>query len=836
MTDRYGKERIKRGLLHFVFGKGISSIAGFLVMVLVVRALPIEAFAAYSVLIAFVELLTALSGLGLVHLLIRYVPELYSKYYKTALRQLVSNAVALRTGVLLAVAMTAWLFADELTPIVGLTTQLAAFKVFLLVVVLRSSTHFLALVLESTLHQGLTQAAFSVAALARLTGMTFLLLRGDVQLVDVIWVEAISDGTGLLIVAFGVIRIIGARVVDTRTPKDDCYWLRDNLRELGRFALAGYLQHLAIMPYGGNTNRLVGGHLLSVGALANFGFAQSLYDYVKRYLPAQLLVGLIRPIVVARYCEHRHFADAARICSHVVQINILLIGSAIAILAVGGSEALGWLSAGKYGADAASILAVLFLVLLLETQRQQLDLLVQTAEQYRLLIPSNILLSCSVFVAIGMLPSLGAIAFPLANSLSLLFANAWVQHRMSALGYHFHHDWLGSFKTVLVLLFSVLVGLALKKANLPWFLAVPATITIYGVLGFVFCGEMVLTFVHELTRKAHKQLPELNLAPVASKPRIAFGVLSSKQSSNAIDEIAAAVFPHPVYVHHDFSKQPDFSPTAGNIRVLPDPVATAWGNWSLVEASFRLMKAALEDQAVTHFQLLSEACLPVRNISEFEDFLVNEQPDVMMDIHPLKAEDALYSHGWRYLTNKGFTLRVLRRASIWIWGKSNRYNVVCSVNLRQPDNHPSGIIAAILQWAGRLIIQVYSRLFQEKLSRFGLKELAIGGQWFGASRRAMIWLVSARVRLDYFTKYFELCHIPDESYIHTLVLNAQLDLLPLRVFPSNHAMCWKTCGTGPDLLGDSEIPQIRVTGKFFARKFPLEAKSTVRQQILGHLA
>ena len=84
-----------------------------------------------------------------------------------------------------------------------------------------------------------------------------------------------------------------------------------------------------ILPYGGNTNRLVAGHMLAAPAVASYGFAQSLYEYLKRYLPAQLMVGLIRPVVVARWARERSFPAIAEISSQVVLINVLLIGGGV---------------------------------------------------------------------------------------------------------------------------------------------------------------------------------------------------------------------------------------------------------------------------------------------------------------------------------------------------------------------------------------------------------------------------------------------------------------------------------------------------------------------------
>ena len=507
MSERYGRERVKRGFLHFMIGKGVSSVAGFLATVLVIRALTIDAFAVYSVLTAFVALLTAISGLGLAHVLLRYVPELYALHYKTALRQLVSNALLIRTVALLVATLMAYYFEDKLMPGIGLEGQANAFNVFLLVVVLRSSTHVLSQVLESTLHQSLAQLAFTVASVIRLAGMAYLLHRGQASLLDVIWVEVISDGASFLMGCFSVVQVVrqdtkdivaGSADAQRLAPADDARWLPANLRQVARFAVAGYVQHLAIMPYGGPTNRLVGGHMLCVGALANFGFAQSLYEYVARYLPAQLLVGLIRPIVVARYCERRDFSVAAKLCGQVLQINILLIGAGLAILAAGGTEILAWMSAGKYGAEAATLLAMLLFVLLLETQRQQLELLVQTVEHYRELIASNILLACSVFIAILLIPAWGAIAFPAANLIGLVVANAWVQHRMHALGYRFAHDWASTLKVALVLMACGLAGLGLKFAGLPWVLAVATTTALYGLLGYVFCKDIVRVFMNDL--------------------------------------------------------------------------------------------------------------------------------------------------------------------------------------------------------------------------------------------------------------------------------------------------------------------------------------------------
>jgi hypothetical protein len=387
-------------------------------------------------------------------------------------------------------------------------------------------------------------------------------------------------------------------------------------------------------------------------------------------------------------------------------------------------------------------------------------------------------------------------------------------------------------RVVVLCIIAVFFGEVAKYSGLPWYLATVIATLVYLTLAFVVCGGMVRSFVRELTGQQKNQLPVLDDDLTASLPKIAFGVLSSKQSADAIDEIAVAVFPHPVYVHHDFSKQPDFAPKSSNIHVLHNPVTTAWGDWSLVEASYCLMQAAMEDSEITHFQLLSEACLPVRPIKEFEAYLANECPDVMIDILSLHNEEAMVSHGWRYLHRPGLPMRIVRRASKWVWGKDQTYRVTSSVNLRLSSSE-GGVISVAKKMIGRLILRMYARSAQEMLSENGLQHFAIGGQWFGANRRAVTWLLRARNTCVTFTSHYQRSHIPDESYLHTLLFNAQLKGLPLRIYPSNHALLWDGCGKGPDTLLEKDIERIRLSGKFFARKFSLMADDSVRRCFIG---
>lgn len=497
MTARYGENRIRRGLMHFLSGKVISAIAGFMAMLLVIRTLSVGDFAAYSILYALVEIVTAISGFGIVHAILRYVPELYGKHYEVSLRHFILGSTVVRTTLLILLVFTFYIFSENVVIHIGLHGAVEEYKLFLVIVVLRSSTHFFSQILESTLHQGVVQIGFTIATVARLMGMVYLLSIGNVRLSDVIWIELVADGVGLLIMLLGVIWVLKSCATKDNSNVEDRQWLHIRTRQVLRFATAAYLQHLAITPYGGNANRLVGGAWLDSRAMAGYGFAQSIYEYIKRYLPAQLLLGIIRPVIVARYSKTRNFGDAVGLCNQVMHINEILIGGIFVILIAGSGGLVTYVSDGKYGAETVFVMAALLVVLILETWRQQLELLVQAIERYALILPSNLLLSLSVVGALLLLPFLSAVAFPVANAIGLVIANIWTQEKLRKCGYVVLHKWSVAIRVLLAVSISIGLGELLRRLGIAWHWLVILSAISYFTLCVLITRDVFLKFLNE---------------------------------------------------------------------------------------------------------------------------------------------------------------------------------------------------------------------------------------------------------------------------------------------------------------------------------------------------
>ena len=501
MINRYGGERFKTGLWHFGLGKVVSAISGFFAMVIIVRLLPISEFAHYSVLTSLVEIFTAFSALGLSHALLRYVPQLYVKDYKFALKTFVLNAVFLRTGVLMLIIGMAYIWVEPFARMINMATFIQALKLYLIVVLLRTTAHFLSQLMESTLHQSIVQFSFSVAALLRLIGMLYLTQLKGAGLIEVIWVEIISDLVSLFILSIGVVNLLRKKNLSSNPPHDDKTWLKTNFGQIKYLAMTGYAQHIVGLPFGSNTNRLVGGYLFPSQTMANFGYAQLFYEYIKRYLPAQLLVGLIRPVVIARFSHGRDFAAATKTCESVVFVNIAIIGAILTALIVGGEQILLLISAGKYGIDALWVLIALMFVLTFETHRLILEMLVQTVERYAILIPSNILLALSIVPAILLFPTLGAIGFPVMNALALLACNFLVKQKLAAEGYFFTSDLRAIYQLSALTTIASIAGCLLEFNGLNWIIATIFSVVIFSLSVWILFNKKIIGLVDDLLGK-----------------------------------------------------------------------------------------------------------------------------------------------------------------------------------------------------------------------------------------------------------------------------------------------------------------------------------------------
>lgn len=308
------------------------------------------------------------------------------------------------------------------------------------------------------------------------------------------------------------------------------------------------------------------------------------------------------------------------------------------------------------------------------------------------------------------------------------------------------------------------------------------------------------------------------------KPKIVFLVMSAVSKPATVEQLALALAPHLVLVHHDFSQTADFPLAAPNVRFMPNPRRTGWAVFGFVEGIFHSLQYAMTNFEFDYLQLLSPTCLPIKPLQQFEAH-VSGSADAHFDcIDLLRDRDALMSVGYRAFTpERSFRHRIARRLSRGYFGDSCGRRDEAGIWLR------SGAGKGVVPWIALATFKALSQpsighhIFDKSFRPY------YGSTWFGARRHVVGEMVKIFSRPTVH-EYFSRLRIADEFLVPTLLMN-----LGLRKGPMNHFIqVFNEAHTGE--IHEQHIDQLARSAAYFARKFPDDPLAPVRVRVLDELA
>ncbi len=307
--------------------------------------------------------------------------------------------------------------------------------------------------------------------------------------------------------------------------------------------------------------------------------------------------------------------------------------------------------------------------------------------------------------------------------------------------------------------------------------------------------------------------------------KIVFGILSANNPADIVQQTIDVLGSDcMVLVHHDFSQRPDFVLTGDNVCILENPILTEWGNWTLAEATLQLLRHALLHYQFDYFQLLSDSCLPVQPLTEFKQTLLSRRPDIMMDLIDVSSnKDLFISHAYRYISSKSLIYRIFQRFRIWALGPGpHKLEKMAGLGIPIARQTVSPV-ARIKQIIGRTISSV---LYLPTLVMH--RKFFVGSLWFCASRQVCSYIVEQAGRKG-LVQYFSELWGPDEIFFPFIIGNSRFQ----NILPANHFTIWKSRGSGPEEIQETDLPDIMSSGKFFARKFSKSSDHPARTAVLA---
>ncbi len=311
--------------------------------------------------------------------------------------------------------------------------------------------------------------------------------------------------------------------------------------------------------------------------------------------------------------------------------------------------------------------------------------------------------------------------------------------------------------------------------------------------------------------------------------KLAFGILCATEAPEVVSQLVASLGDEdPILVHHDRSKQPNFSLAGSRAWMVPDPVETGWGTPGLPQAIFHLIRCALEREPFDYFQLLSGTCLPLRPIAELKQYLAARRAPVHADLVNLDQDErVLMSHGHRvFCRDQTLASKILGRSRRWYLGEDPV--TIQEANLGIHERSGPGDHLTALQWLGKQVHAAARVGLLDSHPFHGDTAPFVGSLWFCLRRDACEYLVHQE-HANPFVPYLYGLKVCDEILFPTLLGNSGF-----AVAPSNHLVN-EFVGSHPRVFEERDRGLLAGSDRYFARKFAGTADDPIRQAVLARL-
>jgi Core-2/I-Branching enzyme len=235
-------------------------------------------------------------------------------------------------------------------------------------------------------------------------------------------------------------------------------------------------------------------------------------------------------------------------------------------------------------------------------------------------------------------------------------------------------------------------------------------------------------------------------------------------------------------VHHDPRSEPLRLRTSSTVALVPNPVPCPWGKPGRIEALRRSLRWLKDNVPTLSWALvISGQDYPIRTMASIEDELAVARCDAFIRHFRLDSDPAQDVHRWQ---TKMRSRHLYRRR---LPGSAK------SVELPWPRRNP----------------------FHDG---FGLYA---GDLWINLSVRAVDKMLDSRL-YDPLMRYLQRAPVPDEAALVTMAVSGEPELNVVNEL--RRYIRWPGGGVlHPATLGPADVPEMRASNGFFARKLNPEA-------------
>lgn len=454
----YSGKRFRKALQHFLLGRVTQAIAFFALTLWLVRILSPSDYGAYMVLWGMVEMLMPLSSLGMIEGVRRFLPELAERGAPGLLSKFVSWMALIRFAILIVFSTTIVSFWPEITVWLGFSVvQQNSTVIATGLIITVIGFRFTVEMLECLLEQRWSQMTQALMPIGRIIGVALLTLAGTLTLEKLLYIDLIISTSCFLLAELFLIKKL------RNLPGTGDYYV--SVREIATFVWHMMGTSLLWAAAGPGTLRILVARVLGLEAAGMFAFLQQLQTIIGRYLPANLLYNIIRPILISRYT-----AGEISIVSQTVallwKINLLIVAICVASIAIAGDTLIAFISSNRF-MDAGTVMLIMLIGLGAAGQSQLINSSMQIfsyTHQLRYFSLLAILVPISVIIG----SHWGLIGVVIGIMLSLWVLNSTILMWLNRQAERIELDWYGALRGIALAALSTIVGWIVGQEYSAW--------------------------------------------------------------------------------------------------------------------------------------------------------------------------------------------------------------------------------------------------------------------------------------------------------------------------------------------------------------------------------
>ncbi|WP_027469081.1 lipopolysaccharide biosynthesis protein [Deefgea rivuli] len=454
MANSYGSKAASKGVRSFIFGKGFSAVSTFIALSLLVKILVPADFGLYVSFFATVEILYLISGFGLSTFAQKYVTEFAASKQYDLLKKSTRIALALRFLIAVLFSFVFYLCFKPLAEFFEMTQLSASAWLLAVLLVFEIMMRYFSELFPAMMWQGRSQVIFLIRSIVRMSlyGFFAFFNAKNVSLFDVFLVDLLATIAASMY-AYCVLHI-NFKNMQTDSRQNA---INNPMREVLSICFQFYTVQVIGQTYGNNILKLLVLKFFGAVQSAHYGFAQSISDMLRNYLPGFLLLGVVRPIFIARYQEKKDPSVLDEMFNFILKINIFSLLPIAAMSFYVAEPILHFLSHGKFVGLGYLFLIMIF-VLMLQCIHQVLGLINLSTGSPRISIVATIMASLGVVCGLLMIPYFGVYGVASGAFISEFFWCAICILFLRKSGVHLNIDAKNFFLLIASAMLAVLIS------------------------------------------------------------------------------------------------------------------------------------------------------------------------------------------------------------------------------------------------------------------------------------------------------------------------------------------------------------------------------------------